>query len=218
MFSSGEAEDNEDMDEDLFHEIDRKRPQITFIPAHQDDALICYDEFIERFAHYDYIKFRMLDLESPVTQKELRKTLQSDLIYLSGGNTFHFLKYLRSSGFINELRYYAKSGGLIAGHSAGAILMTPHIRTASFPYFDRDENEVGIKNFIAMRLVKFEFFPHYVNNIRYSDALVMASKKCHWPIYAAADGGGVAITDKGLRVYGKVWAFFQGKKFKIGFR
>lgn len=215
LYSSGDSEDNELMDEDLFVELALKRPTFTFIPAHEDDAELCYNEFIERFSSYGYVKFRMLDPETNTSKRAVRAMLDSDLVYLSGGNTFHFLKNLRDSGLINDLRYYARSGGFLAGHSAGAILMTPHIRTAAIPEFDRDQNDVGIKNILAMRLSKFEFFPHYEDTPAYAKALEQASAGSPWPIYGAEDGSGVVMSQKGLRFYGNTWSFYMGLKVKL---
>ena len=215
LYSSGDGEENEAMDEDLIYELSVSRPVFTFIPAHSEDADLYYDEFIDRFSVYDYINFRMVDLEHGLSPREVNELLRSDMIYLSGGNTFHFLKYLRQSGIINDLRYYARSGGFLAGHSAGAILTTPQIRTAAIPEFDRDENDAGIKSILSMRLTKFEFFPHYQDNDDYSEALIEASLKGHFPIYGVADGAGVSVSPKGVRFYGNVWVFFQGLKLKL---
>lgn len=215
LFSSGDGDENESMDEDLVSDIATTKPSYTFIPAHNIDADDYYDEFIERFSAYDYAHFRILDPEAGFTRQELNLALQSDMIYLSGGNTFHFLKYLRETGLINDLRYYAQTGGLLAGHSAGAILMTPHIRMAAIPDFDRDDNDVGLEDLSATRLVKFEFFPHYEDEEAYSQELLKASMYTNWPIYAAADGCGLHVNKKGLRSYGDVWVFYRGEKFKI---
>ena len=93
--------------------------------------------------------------------------------------------------------------------------MSPHIRMAGIPDFDRDENEAGVKNLIALRLAKFEFFPHYEDSEAYMIPLLEASMNGSFPIYAAEDGGGIAIHDKGVSFYGNVWAFFRGIKFKV---
>lgn len=61
------------------------------------------------------------------------------MVYLSGGNTFHYPLHLRRSGLIHALRDFADRGGVLAGLSAGAILATPHIGLAAHPDFDRDE-------------------------------------------------------------------------------
>ena len=63
----------------------------------------------------------------------LSELLKSDLIFLGGGNTFYFLKHLKSTGLIDELKTFAANGGVLCGLSAGAIIMTPHVHTASFP-------------------------------------------------------------------------------------
>ena len=62
-----------------------------------------------------------------------------------GGNTFYFIKHLRRSGIFNRLIEYANNGGILTGLSAGAIMTTPNIMTASFPPWDRDDNEDNVR-------------------------------------------------------------------------
>ena len=93
FYSSGDADDNAEMDEELVSELG-VQPRLTFVPAHQCDAEEYYDEFINRFSQFGYFNFRLLDIEEPISRRMMRSILRSDMIYLSGGNTFHFLKYL----------------------------------------------------------------------------------------------------------------------------
>ena len=88
---------------------------------------------------------------------------RSDIVYLAGGNTYYFLDHLRRSGLLDELALFARRGGVVAGLSAGALILTPHIGLAGYPAFDRDENTVGLgrSGCRGLGLVGFEFFPHY---------------------------------------------------------
>ena len=98
-----------------------------------------------------------------MTDIEKQELFESDLIYISGGNTFDLLYNLRKNDLITELKNYAEEGGCLAGHSAGGIVLTENINTAAFPPEDCDSNDVGIENYNSMSLVNFEFFPHYEN-------------------------------------------------------
>ena len=61
------------------------------------------------------------------TRNDLHKALGSDVIYLAGGNTFYFLRNLRKSGLIPQLKKFVEQGGVLVGLSASAIIFTPNI-------------------------------------------------------------------------------------------
>ncbi len=215
LFSSGDGDENEDVDQDLFKQIGSKQPLLTFIPSAEDDYEEYYDEFIDRFQRHGLCQFRMLDVDRPISNLKLKKVLQSDLIYLSGGNTYYFLKHLHDSGFMEELHKFIKRGGILAGHSAGAIIQTPHIATAGFPEDDRDDNEVGIIDLTAMGLVQFEIFPHYENSAMHNQAIRNYTRNCKNLVYAVSDGSAIHATDLKLSFYGEVYAFFNGQKISV---
>lgn len=146
------------------------------------------------------------------------KVLQSsDVVYLSGGNTFHSLMHLRRSGLFSELRRFADRGGVLAGLSAGALLATPHIGLAAYPAFDRDENEVGLarSHWGAHDLVDFEFFPHYRASRRTREAMQSSSKRSRFPLYACGDGSGIVVEGDRFTAHGDVWLFNHGQMRKI---
>lgn len=189
-----------------------KKPVIAYIPAESYDSEMDFMDFVREHRRYGLSQFLYFPIDIPFDNTLKRELLKADIIHLSGGNTYHFLKYLKSSKLITDLKAFAKKGGILTGLSAGAIVMTPKITAASYPKFDCDENEVGLTNFNSMGLVKFEFFPHYSNSRRYDDVLKRQSLKLKYPIYAAPDGAGVVVDDDQIKFIGKVACFFQGKK------
>ena len=93
--------------------------------------------------------------------------------------------------------------------------MTENIETAGYPEFDRDENEVGLKNLSSLNLVDFLFFPHFRNSSRYDSAFKRFSKSKKKNIYACPDGSGVVVNGDEIRFLGRVFAFSQGCKITI---
>lgn len=189
-----------------------KKPVIAYIPAESYDSEVDFMDFVKEHRKYGLRQFLYFPIDIPFDNTLRRELMKADIIHLSGGNTFHFLKYLKTSKIITDLKKFAKRGGVLTGLSAGAIVMTPKITSATYPDFDRDENEVGLKNFSSMNLVNFDFFPHYTNSRRYDDELRKQSKKLKHPIYAAPDGAGVIVEDDKIKFIGKVACFIQGKK------
>ena len=145
----------------------------------------------------------------------MKRAFEADLIYLAGGNTFAFLDDLRQSGLVAHLRRYAKREGVLAGCSAGGIIMTPNISTASYPDFDRDDNEVGLRNYSALRLVNFEFFPHFEPTPAYIKSIRSHSIEGSNPIYAVEDGGAIRCFKGMVSFMGQVSVFFDGTYFPI---
>lgn len=78
-----------------------------------------------------------------------------DIVFLSGGNTFHLLDQLRRTGFGEWLKAHAQNK-VYVGSSAGSIVLTPTIATAN----GADPNLKNMKNLDALHLVDFDFIPH----------------------------------------------------------
>jgi len=101
----------------------RRRPRALFIPtASLDDA-----EYCTAFEH-QYGKrlgcrtdTLLLYRERPGKRDIRRRILQSDLIYVGGGNTLRMMKLWRSLGIDRYLAQARRQGTVLAGLSAGAI-------------------------------------------------------------------------------------------------
>ncbi len=90
----------------------------------------------------------------------MEKLLNSNILVITGGNTFTLLRNLRRSGLDKAIKKFSKKNNFVlAGFSAGAIVLTPTIKICNAPLYD--ENEVGLKNLKGLGIVNFEVFPHY---------------------------------------------------------
>ncbi len=202
----------------------RRGIRMTYIPYTLDGAKPFYQRFVRRYRSFGASHFECVAPDSPVLAADAgarrhaaRTVLDSDIVYLSGGNTFYFLHHLRHSGLLEVLARFARRGGVIAGLSAGGILMTPHIGLAGYPAFDRDENSVGLpkRRRKSLHLVDFEFFPHYRRSARYRQALQSYSLQSGVPLYACRDGSGIVIEGDCFTAHGEVWLFDRGHVLKL---
>lgn len=189
--------------------------RMTYIPFESDGSSPYLNRAMRRYRAAGIERFFMLEPDFPPTPAELAILLSSDVIYLAGGNTFTFLHHLRKSGLIAPLRDFALSGGVLAGLSAGAILMTPQIGLAAIPRFDADENEVRLKDWSALGLVPFEFSPHDTRSPQRQKELLAYSKRRTHPLFAVADGGGLVVQGERLGLYGSARLFFRGHCWKL---
>lgn len=214
FYSGGDHFKNRELDYALLSLV-RKNIQITYIPYCSEEAEESFQHFKWYYRKYHLKRFLLFQVDQSFTQRMLKQVLKSDMIYLSGGNTYYFLKHLRRSGMTGHLRNFVKNGGILAGSSAGSIIMTPNIHMAALPSFDCDDNEVNLKRLKSLNLVKFEFSPHYRKSKRYDAELRIYSKKLDYPVYACTDGSGIVINGKSRTFVGHVIGFFKGRKCSI---
>jgi dipeptidase E len=197
---------------------------MTYLAYTADRASAYYRRFERRYKAFGGTEFACIAADDPALSRPgaarrnaIARLHASDIVYLSGGNTFHFLAHLRRSRLFSALQRFADRGGVLAGLSAGAILTTPNIGLAAYPSFDHDENEVGLpeSRWGALDLVDFEFFPHYRTSRRYRDALLDYSRRSRFPVYACRDGSGIVVERDRLTAHGEVWLFDRGQDRKI---
>jgi dipeptidase E len=215
LYSGGNEEENYFLNLRALELTQSKSPKLTLIPSCSYDAEDDFKFFVNEFSAFGVQRFMLFCVDMPFTKTLLQEVLNSDLIFLGGGNTYYFLKHLKKAGMFEHFKKFLKRGGVLCGVSAGAIVLTPHVHTASFPHFDRDENPWDMKNLSAMRTVNFEFFPHYKNSKRYDEDLLHHSKKTKLPLYACCDGAGIIVEENRISFCGKSYQFYQGKKIAI---
>lgn len=215
FYSGGTEEENYELDKECLSLLDNQNPTLCFIPSSSYDGEYEFQHFVAQYQRFGITRFLYFPIDVPQDKVLLGEIFNADLIHLGGGNTYYFLKCMRQIGFMSFLKEYALNGGVLTGLSAGGILMTPNINTAGYPSFDCDDNEDDVTNFRAMNLVKFEFFPHYKNSVRYDTELRKQSKLTKYPIYALPDGGGIIKTHEKTTFIGRTWCFANGQKIQI---
>lgn len=215
FFSGGHLHENNKLYSHTVRLSGHNDPLMTFIPNSSVDGEIEFEEFVASFHPLGVRRFLYFPLDVPFDPVMEETVLKSDVIHMGGGNTFYFLKHLRGSRFLQKLKLFAKNGGVLSGLSAGAIVMTPTIETASFPSFDCDVNEENLRNFKSMGLAPFHFFPHYRASKRYDRELSGFSRKIDAPLFACPDGAGIISDNGDLTFTGRCVGFIAGKKVLI---
>jgi dipeptidase E len=215
FYSGGQTERNNRIHEGLAALTRGKSRSITYVPFTHENGERYFARMKKRYRRFGFKKFRYFAVDSDFLAREMNEAFKSDVIYLAGGNTFYFLKHLRESGFLKRLERFAKRGGIIAGLSAGAIILTPTIHLAGYPLHNADENEVRLKDLRGLGLVDFEFYPHYVNSKKTNSDLLRYSRRTKRPILACEDGGGVILAGGTLQLFGGAHLFYRGKRVRL---
>lgn len=215
LYSGGNREQNDKLNRELLKLLPGKRVRITYIPSAGDEDRKYFTEFKEWYGFYGLRNLKFFSLEEKWNESSVKEVLSSDAIYLSGGNTYHFLFWLKKRKFLTHLKDFVKSGGILIGLSAGSILMTPKIDIAGIPPYDCDENKVGIKNLNALGLVRFEFFPHFFPSARLGKELLKYSQTTPSPVFGVEEGSGIIIWDESTSIIGPYRIFYKGVSFKF---
>jgi dipeptidase E len=191
---------------------------LTYIPYMEEGAELFFTRAMRRYRSAGIERFYTLEPNRRPHPSEIKILLQSDVIYLAGGNTYTFLHHLRSSGLLPVLKRFANQGGVLAGLSAGAILLTPTISLAGIPSYDVDENEVGLTapaELKALDLVPFEFSPHDTKSNQRQRELLEHSTASGNPIFSMRDGAGLVVEGKRVTAIGEGKLYIHGKVWKI---
>jgi len=95
-------------------------------------------------------------------QDAKNKLLRANILLITGGNVCVLLKNLRLSGLGQAiLAFTQKEQYILAGYSAGAMILTPTVELAAVDPLANENKDVGLTDFAALHLVDFEIFPHY---------------------------------------------------------
>jgi dipeptidase E len=138
---------------------DLKNKVFSYMPSNGVKGSEPYIEQWRVIAQEYYAEFNVID-NSVNDAEEQKRLLSSNIFLISGGNTFELLQNLRNSGLDKSIEQFAeKSDFVLAGFSAGAVVLTPTIELCNLPDFD--ENLVGLKNLNGIGIVNFEVFPHF---------------------------------------------------------
>jgi len=136
----------------------------AYMPSEGDsvEANAKYTPIWQQFAESNSGKFVFIDnsKRGEESETEKQKILSSNILIITGGNTFKLLNHLRQSGLGETIKGFWQRGGVVlSGFSAGAIVLSPSIETAKTGA--GDANELGITDLTGLNIVNFEVWPHY---------------------------------------------------------
>ncbi|MCB2294701.1 peptidase E [Clostridium algoriphilum] len=184
-----------------------KKYTLSYIPSITDRTLKHFEKTKIKLSEYGNFNFNYFDIDDFCDIDKIEKIFQSEIIYLSGGNTYYFLNNLRKRYLITRIRKYIDNGGYIIGLCAGAIMMAKDISSAQFYSTDI----VGLSNLSSLALVDFDFMPHWNLNNYYLEDLKKYSNNTGNTVYTCNDGDGIIVMDNELHFYGDINMIKEGK-------
>lgn len=165
--------------------------KIGFIPTAANVEKGNKDWFINQLTQLQNFGFTWIDVvDISASGVDFKHRLEHvDVIYVSGGNTFHLLDQVRKNGFDVWLEQVLATK-VYVGASAGSILATPSIAIASID--DGDENLLNLIDLTALALVDFEVSPHMSTHVSV-EANDSYAKTISNMLYAIDDNTAIAV-------------------------
>jgi dipeptidase E len=209
LYSDQVIPENTKVDQRLLSLMGKQHPTIGYIPSSSDPERIW---FKQKQLYYEALGLNLsvyFEIDTDYEPEKLNWLLTCDAVHLSGGNTYHFLYWLRARGLVVPLREYVAKGGILIGTSAGAILMTPEIGTASLC---GDASLAGepMADLSALGLVDFGFLPH-INQVDSAATLLQEySLKYQRVIYGCQDGDGLVVNGEQIEYLGDIQKAVDG--------
>lgn len=111
----------------------------------------------DRDAYAERVRQRLGRIGFEVSQVRTSRDLDSDAIFVGGGNTWRLLKTLQEMNMLDEIRRRVRAGTPYMGSSAGSNIAAPTIKTTN------DMPIVEPKSFQALALVTYQINPHYLD-------------------------------------------------------
>lgn len=148
----------------------------VFIPtaANADGSGTIYVKRQRRALEKLGIKACVLDISVAESNEITAKLLNSDIIYIGGGNTFYLLQELKRSGADKLIKEQVLLGKAYIGESAGAVVAAPCIDYIED--MDKRNAAPNLRDCSALDLVDFYTLPH-MNSFPFIRASRMIAEK-----------------------------------------
>lgn len=185
----------------------KSKPCIGYIPSSNNPKPKYYRECQAYYGRYGITLPICFELGSGYCPDKTKDLFSCDAIHLSGGNTIQFLNWLRTRSLLTPLRDYVAGGGVLIGVSAGAILMTPDIRTTLLSGALTAE----MSDFSALGLVDFAFVPHFGRTNTELSNLKAYSKRHQHVVVGCPDDAGIVINHDGIKCIGNLVIVSNGE-------
>ena len=126
--------------------------------------------FMELGAQCEYLNYNEFSNQKTIDSKFKR----ADIVYIGGGNTMQFMSIMKKFGLDEKVKECANQGKVIAGRSAGAIIISAFGSSDSRHY--KDKNIYTSAK--GLGLINLFFAPHFSKTDRPNDMpRIMKSKK-----------------------------------------
>ena len=174
--------------------------KIAFIPTAMNVARGEKDWFVDdlfNIKQQGLKNFDIVDISALPRASWLPRLESADVLFFSGGNTYHLMRWLKESG-LAELLPDLLATRVWAGISAGSMVTNPSLALSSNDRKIYYEEQLGYSSDDALGLVDFYIRPHF-NSAHFphatKDNLENIGKNISGVIYALDDNSALKVID-----------------------
>lgn len=200
FYSDQIAGQTEAIDARLLELLSARPGRVGYVPAGPDRERAWFDARVRYYSRLG-LSLSFCGVEDEFSSANIGDLLTCNAIHLTGGNTFRFLHWLRARGLVPLLQRYVAEGGVLIGVSAGAILMTRDISSATLC---GDSFYPGLTDHTGLSLVDFGVLPHFDRSRAQVDALGRLSIELGNTAYGIPDGAGIVVDGSRVELLGPV--------------
>ena len=194
---------------DSLTNMSRDKVKIGFVPTAANIEPGNKDWFLSKIQELSKFGFSWIDIiDFSAADIDWQSRLAvCDVIFISGGNTFHLLAETRKFGFDTWIKENVHTK-IFVGFSAGAILFTPTIAIATVD--PADTNFSKITDLKALHIVEFEISPHTPEELSF-EANELYSTTSQHKLYTLDDNSAIRVVDDEIEIISEgEWRIFAG--------
>jgi len=188
-----------EIDKEIIKLTGKKRPGVLFIPTASSDSELYVETVKKHFGKRLGCKVDVLYLvkEDPSKKSIREQILNSDIIYVGGGNTLKMMQVWRKKGVDKILEKAYRKGIVISGLSAGAICWFSYGSSDSRQKGPEDKSLCKVR---GMGLIDAGLSPHHLQEPHRKKAIKDIMAKTSGVAIALDDYSAIEIVDDIFRI------------------
>lgn len=187
--------------------VGKENFKIAYVPSRSDFGHEYFQKVVDRYSLYGITEYVYFDIDREYDSSKISAVMNSDVIFLAGGNEGFFLKNIISRNFIQLISKFIKKGGTVVGLCAGATLLTQDIVIAY--YYGRRNESLKTLNY-GLGFLDFVFYPRFDNNFD-MDSLYKYSIQKKRTLYLCNLECGIIIDKNKVTPIGQITKVEYGK-------
>jgi dipeptidase E len=150
------------IDKEIVKQTNKKNPRLLFIPTASNDSQGYYEVVKKHFSKLNCIVdvLCLIDKQkATISKKKIEnKILNTNIVYVGGGNTLKMMNYWRKLGVDKILTKAYQKGIVLSGISAGSICWFKYGNSDSRKFTNGEDKLIKVK---GMGLINALHCPHY---------------------------------------------------------
>lgn len=199
------------IDKEIISLSNKKKPKLLLIPTASSDSESYFEVVKKHFGKRLECAVDVLYLLKDKQAKDVieKKILNSDIIYVGGGNTLKMMKVWKKLGVDKILLKAYKKGIVLSGVSAGAICWFSFGNSDSLLFSNKNAPMIKVR---GLGFISAFFCPHYDVEKKRKPELKKMMKKTSGVAIAVENCCAIEIVDNNFRI---IYSKKTAKAYKV---